>query len=94
VVDPHITAAAADAAITALCDENLFPRDIFDVEEDNASSASSLISCSARYLYLKSISCYFVYLSNFARWYVTLKFGLPFIKSLLLSVSEPSMVKI
>jgi SWI/SNF related-matrix-associated actin-dependent regulator of chromatin subfamily C len=48
VVDPHITAAAADAAITALCDENLFPRDIFDVEEDNASSASSLISCSAR----------------------------------------------
>ncbi|KAK2391416.1 SWI/SNF complex subunit SWI3A [Trifolium repens] len=50
VVDPHITAAAADAAITALCDENLFPRDIFDVEEDNASSASSLISCSARTL--------------------------------------------
>ncbi|CAL5204507.1 unnamed protein product [Lathyrus oleraceus] len=42
VVDPHITAAAADAAISALCDENLLPRDIFDVEEDNASSARTL----------------------------------------------------
>nr|XP_027190408.1 SWI/SNF complex subunit SWI3A isoform X2 [Cicer arietinum] len=50
VIDPHITAAAADAAITALCDENSFPRDIFDVEEDNACSAKSLISCSARAL--------------------------------------------
>lgn len=39
MVDPHITAAAADAAISALCDENLLPRDIFDAEEDNASSA-------------------------------------------------------
>jgi len=38
VVDPHITAAAAGAAITALCDENSLPRDIFDVEEDNASA--------------------------------------------------------
>ncbi|ESW09501.1 hypothetical protein PHAVU_009G132800 [Phaseolus vulgaris] len=36
VVDPHITAAAADAAVSALCDENLCPRDIFDVEEDSA----------------------------------------------------------
>ncbi|XP_058786373.1 SWI/SNF complex subunit SWI3A [Vicia villosa] len=42
VVDPHITAAAADAAISALCDENLLPRDIFDIEEDNASSARAL----------------------------------------------------
>ena len=42
VVDPHITAAAADAAITALCDENSFPREIFDVEEDNASCARAL----------------------------------------------------
>ncbi|AES73038.1 putative transcription factor MYB/SANT family [Medicago truncatula] len=38
VVDPHVTAAAASAAITALCDENSLPRDIFDVEEDNASA--------------------------------------------------------
>ncbi|XP_014522338.1 SWI/SNF complex subunit SWI3A [Vigna radiata var. radiata] len=36
VVDPHITAAAADAAVSALCDENLCPREIFDVEEDSA----------------------------------------------------------
>lgn len=38
MVDPHITAAAADAAITALCDENMCPREIFDVEEDYASA--------------------------------------------------------
>lgn len=42
VVDPHITAAAADAAVAALCDENLCPREIFDVEEDYASSQSCL----------------------------------------------------
>ncbi|CAJ1974338.1 unnamed protein product [Sphenostylis stenocarpa] len=36
VVDPHITAAAADAAVSALCDENLCPREIFDFEEDSA----------------------------------------------------------
>lgn len=40
MVDPHITAAAADAAVTALCDENLCPREIFDVEEDYASGPS------------------------------------------------------
>ncbi|KAG5031449.1 hypothetical protein JHK85_015431 [Glycine max] len=32
VVDPHITAAAADAAVSALCDEDLCPREIFDVD--------------------------------------------------------------
>lgn len=42
MVDPHITAAAADAATTALCDENLCPRELFDVEEDYASSVNSL----------------------------------------------------
>ncbi|XP_016171119.1 SWI/SNF complex subunit SWI3A [Arachis ipaensis] len=41
VVDPHITAAAADAATMALCDENLCPREIFDVEEDYALSVNS-----------------------------------------------------
>ncbi|XP_061342881.1 SWI/SNF complex subunit SWI3A isoform X2 [Gastrolobium bilobum] len=50
VVDPHITAAAADAAITALCHENSCPREIFDVEEDYASGANSLNSYSARAL--------------------------------------------
>ncbi|KOM41483.1 hypothetical protein LR48_Vigan04g168100 [Vigna angularis] len=43
VVDPHITAAAADAAVSALCDENLCPREIFDVEEDSASHYTVLI---------------------------------------------------
>lgn len=33
MVGPRITAAAADAAVTALCDENSFPREIFDVED-------------------------------------------------------------
>ncbi|KAK7411064.1 hypothetical protein VNO78_02432 [Psophocarpus tetragonolobus] len=51
VVDPHITAAAADAAVSALCDENLCPREIFDVEDDYASHMNSLNSCySARAL--------------------------------------------
>ncbi|TKY73677.1 SWI/SNF complex subunit SWI3A [Spatholobus suberectus] len=51
VVDPHITAAAADAAVSALCDENLCPREIFDVEGDYASHVNSLNSCySARTL--------------------------------------------
>ncbi|KAI4343581.1 hypothetical protein L6164_010915 [Bauhinia variegata] len=40
VVDPHITAAAADAAVMALCEENLCPREIFDAEEDNYSNDS------------------------------------------------------
>ncbi|KAH1113013.1 hypothetical protein AAZX31_04G223600 [Glycine max] len=39
VVDPHITAAAADAAVSALCDEDLCPREIFDVEEDYSARA-------------------------------------------------------
>lgn len=42
VVDPHITAAAADAAVSALCDENLCPREIFDVEEDYAETARAV----------------------------------------------------
>ncbi|KAI9079659.1 hypothetical protein K1719_038280 [Acacia pycnantha] len=42
VVDPHITAAAADAAIVALCDENMCPREIFNVDEDYAYGQSSL----------------------------------------------------
>ncbi|KAK7316837.1 hypothetical protein RJT34_00586 [Clitoria ternatea] len=50
VVDPHIAAAAADAAVSALCDENLCPREIFDFEEDYASHANSLNSYSERAL--------------------------------------------
>ncbi|OIW17048.1 hypothetical protein TanjilG_00187 [Lupinus angustifolius] len=50
VVDPHITAAAADAAIMALCDENLCPREIFDAKEGYAPTMNSLHSNSARAL--------------------------------------------
>lgn len=31
---PHITAVAAEAAITALCDESSCPREIFDDNEE------------------------------------------------------------
>ncbi|XP_076898000.1 SWI/SNF complex subunit SWI3A-like [Bidens hawaiensis] len=34
VVGPHVTASAAEAAITALCDENEIPKGIFDSEEN------------------------------------------------------------
>uniref|UniRef100_A0A2N9J2X2 Myb-like domain-containing protein n=1 Tax=Fagus sylvatica TaxID=28930 RepID=A0A2N9J2X2_FAGSY len=38
MVGPQITAAAAEAAVTALCDENSLPRETFDVEEDSVSN--------------------------------------------------------
>ncbi|KAK7282082.1 hypothetical protein RIF29_10602 [Crotalaria pallida] len=50
VVDPHITAAAADAAVNALCNENMCPREIFDDEEGYAPTVNSLLSNSARAL--------------------------------------------
>ncbi|KAK9066376.1 hypothetical protein SSX86_013698 [Deinandra increscens subsp. villosa] len=34
VVGPHVTASAAEAAVTALCDENEVPKEIFDGEEN------------------------------------------------------------
>nr|XP_043617155.1 SWI/SNF complex subunit SWI3A isoform X2 [Erigeron canadensis] len=34
VVGPHVAASAAEAAVTALCDENEIPKEIFDIEED------------------------------------------------------------
>ncbi|XP_024969035.1 SWI/SNF complex subunit SWI3A isoform X2 [Cynara cardunculus var. scolymus] len=34
VVGPHVAASAAEAAITALCDENQIPKEIFDREEN------------------------------------------------------------
>ncbi|XP_040987054.1 SWI/SNF complex subunit SWI3A [Juglans microcarpa x Juglans regia] len=41
MVGSQTTAAAAEAAVTALCDENSFPREIFDVEEDHISNGLS-----------------------------------------------------
>ncbi|XP_076891814.1 SWI/SNF complex subunit SWI3A-like [Bidens hawaiensis] len=38
VVGPHVTASAAEAAITALCDENEIPKEIFDSEENGNAS--------------------------------------------------------
>lgn len=40
MVDPHIAAAAADAAIASLCEENSWPRDIF---EDTDSGDNDLV---------------------------------------------------
>lgn len=37
MVGPHISAAAADAAVAALCDENPCVKDIFDSAEDNGT---------------------------------------------------------
>ncbi|RVX17765.1 SWI/SNF complex subunit SWI3A [Vitis vinifera] len=37
MVGPHISAAAADAAVAALCDENPCVKDIFDGAEDNVT---------------------------------------------------------
>ena len=34
MVGPHVAAYAADAAVTALCDENQIPKEIFDSEEN------------------------------------------------------------
>lgn len=41
MVDPQVTAAAAEAAVTALCDENSFPIEIFEVEVDDISDGLS-----------------------------------------------------
>ncbi|KAL5791538.1 hypothetical protein ACOSP7_000132 [Xanthoceras sorbifolium] len=40
MVGPHITAAAADAAVTALCDESSCPREIFDGDDDCLTDGS------------------------------------------------------
>ncbi|KAL5543847.1 hypothetical protein UlMin_007631 [Ulmus minor] len=37
MVGPHITAAAAEAAVTSLCKENSFPREIFDGDDDSVT---------------------------------------------------------
>lgn len=41
MVGPHITAAAADAAVTAICDENSCPREIFDGDDEFLIGSSS-----------------------------------------------------
>ena len=38
MVGPHVSAAAADAAVAALCDENPCVKDIFDAAEDNLTA--------------------------------------------------------
>ncbi|KAJ4728825.1 SWI/SNF complex subunit SWI3A [Melia azedarach] len=45
---PHVTAAAAEAAVTALCDESSFPREIFDGDEDYLANGLSMLSESER----------------------------------------------
>ncbi|XP_038880615.1 SWI/SNF complex subunit SWI3A [Benincasa hispida] len=48
MVGPHIMAAAATASVTALCDENLYPKEIFDDQEffvpNGSCSAASTTS--------------------------------------------------
>lgn len=35
MVGPHVAASAAEAAVTALCEENEIPKEIFDNEEND-----------------------------------------------------------
>ena len=61
MVGPDIIAAAAEAAVAALCDETACPREIFDGEEDfpsNGFSSPSSHSKSERlFIYLIFIPC-------------------------------------
>lgn len=61
MVGPDITAAAAEAAVAALCDETACPREIFDGEEDfpsNGFSSPSFHSKSKRlFIYVIFILC-------------------------------------
>lgn len=38
MIGPHVAASAAEAAVTALCDENEIPKEIFDSEENGNDS--------------------------------------------------------
>ncbi|XP_071712109.1 SWI/SNF complex subunit SWI3A-like [Rutidosis leptorrhynchoides] len=42
VVGPHVVASAAEAAVTALCDENEIPKEIFDSEEKNVNESERI----------------------------------------------------
>lgn len=54
MVSPHITAAAAEAAVTSLCEENSCPREIFDGEDDCVTNGllSPTADCEAKRLIL------------------------------------------
>lgn len=54
---PHVTAAAAEAAVTALCDESSFPREIFDGDEDYLANGLSMLSESERLIIFILLEC-------------------------------------
>ena len=41
MVGPHITSSASEAAVAALCYENLCPREIFEVNDDGSHKLGS-----------------------------------------------------
>lgn len=67
MVDPHITAAAADAAIIALCDETMCPREIFNADEDYASGQSGLNTLNGYSTRLFILNLWLVYPLEFAK---------------------------
>lgn len=52
MVGPHITAAAAEAAVNALCEETACPREIFNAEDDCVTNGlqSPTINCETERL--------------------------------------------
>lgn len=52
MVGPHITAAAAEAAVNALCEETSCPREIFNGEDDCVTNGlqSPAINCETERL--------------------------------------------
>ena len=60
MVGPHITASAAEAAVTALCDECQCPREIFDgdVNEGEELGSSPQNNKKERLFFVVSSVCF------------------------------------
>lgn len=58
MVSPHITGAAAEAAVAALCDENPDVKEVFDIEDEFLISDSSAAT-TAVYVHISLDFCYY-----------------------------------
>lgn len=52
MVGPHVTDSAAEAAVTALCEENEIPKEIFDGEENGKELLFSTQTFESERLFL------------------------------------------
>lgn len=59
MVGPHITAAAAEAAVTSLCAENSCPREIFYDDDSSVTNGSQTLiaDTETKRLYSSIINC-------------------------------------